>query len=75
MNSYTDRDGFVWEGAVIQCLGCVHLENIKNKGKCNSYDNRVYFCIKHYLCEREIRERFGVGITDRINCDEWRPGN
>ena len=71
---YIDNDGYVWEGAAINCLDCAYLENIENKGRCNTSDKRVFFCWKYYLCEKEIREKFGVGITDPIECSEWRPG-
>ena len=70
---YVDRDGYVWEGAVINCLDCAYLENIENRGRCNSYDKRAYYCQKYRLCENEIRDRFGVGIADRIECSSWRP--
>jgi hypothetical protein len=71
--SYTDEDGYTWEGAVINCLDCTFLENIQNNGKCNSYDTRAYYCWKYHLCEHEIRKKFGVSIVDQINCNEWRP--
>jgi len=74
MMQYVDRDGFVWEGAAINCLDCMYYDTVA-KGKCNDYDSRGRYCRKFSICEDEIRVRFGVGMSDAIECSDWRPGN
>jgi len=66
--------GLCGEGAAINCLGCMYYEVVA-KGKCNDYDARGRYCRKFSLCEQNIRERFGVGMSDAIECSEWRPGS
>jgi len=74
---YVDSEGFVWEGAAINCLDCAYLDTLKKSSRCNNYKDGAHYryCSQYHLCENEIRERFGVGVSDRIECSAWRPGN
>jgi hypothetical protein len=70
MGRYVDSDGYVWEGAVCNCLECVSLKR-HPEGKKGS-PTEFYKCYQYGIWENDLRSQYG-SLNHENNCPNWRP--
>lgn len=70
MGRYIDSDGYVWEGAVYNCLECESIERHPNGKPGDPMQN--YRCNKYGLWENDLKAKYG-GLNDENGCSGWRP--